>query len=160
MRNSRARAISTHSERVVNETGEILSTLNSRTFVEEVEPKFVKVYMEDLMYLEKMPLGYGAILWQLVRLMNFETNVVNLTPQLREDITKNLGCSIHSVNQAISSFMKIGLISSTRRGTYVMNPYVFGKGSWQDVKKIRAEIEWSSEGRSIKTTIIKGESNG
>lgn len=142
------------SERVVLDgaTGEVISEEIFTKSKVRREPTFVKVYMEDLLYLKQMPYGLGGILWEIIQIMDYD-NVVHLTAMRRNSITENLGCSIHNVNKAISVFTKNGLMSKRGAGSYIMNPYVFGKGSWDKVSKIRAEIEWSETGRKVTTTI-------
>ncbi len=145
------------SERVVvDATGEIVSEDTYTKSLIRDEPKFVKVYMEDLLYLKKMPSGLGGILWELIQIMDYD-NVVHLTAMRRNEIMENIGCSIHNVNKAISLFVKNGLMARKGTGSYIMNPYIFGKGKWDKIKKIRAEIEWSEEGRKVKTTIYSNE---
>ena len=45
----------------------------------------------------------------------------------------------------ISNLVKKKVIQNKGRGVYLLNTFLFGKGDWTSVKKLRMEIEWDFE---------------
>ena len=37
------------------------------------------------------------------------------------------------------------------KGVYRFNPYLFGKGDWQDIAKLRLEVNYDLKGKSFRT---------
>ena len=48
------------------------------------------------------------------------------------------------MEQAITEFVKKGIVKRIAVGTYEFNPYLFGKGSWEHIYNIRAEFDFKN----------------
>ena len=47
-----------------------------------------------------------------------------------------------SIDNAITKLVKGNILKRISRGTYRANPYLFGKGDWQDIARLRLEINY------------------
>lgn len=129
-----------------NDTGEVLanhSYVTTNTF--DSEPAYFKVYVDDLVRLNDVPRGMTAILLELVKNMSYG-NVIPAYKPVKDAVCSNLGISINYLNKAIDTFYKRGIFVREARGFYRADPELFGKGKWKDVKELRLQIEYKSDG--------------
>ncbi len=50
---------------------------------------------------------------------------------------------LESINVLLSQLVKKNMILKTdEMGVYLLNVFLFGKGKWTDIKKMRMLIEW------------------
>jgi biotin operon repressor len=95
------------------------------------------------------------ILNALVKNMGYN-NVLPSYKPVKEMIAESLGMPYNTLNEGIKELHKKGIIIRKARGFYIMDPNLFGRGSWNDVKKIRMVIEYNADGtKSINTEISK-----
>ena len=84
-------------------------------------------------------------------------NQLVVNAALKRQIAKELELSLSSINNAISKFVKGELLIREDTGLYKVNPHLFGKGDWKDIAKIRLEVVFDSEGKTIMSEIEKKE---
>ncbi len=142
---------------VINESGEILGQSESITYnYLEVEPEYVKLYTKDILKLKNIPNASNSVLLAIMRRLGYN-NEIGLYAPIKRQIAEELGLSVKKIEQAIQEFAQKDILLRKDRGLYVVNPYYFGKGKWQDIKKLRLTIEYSPAGRSILKTAINEE---
>lgn len=146
------------------ETGEIKQTETNRTMQWESEPDYIKVYLTDICYLTNIPRACGDVLRYLCKIAayaddeDFGGMVILLNPYNRKIIQNKLGFqNSQSLTNAITELVKGKVLFKLGGGAYRLNPYLFGKGNWKDIKKLRATITWDSAGKTIKTEIERYE---
>lgn len=141
---------------VVDEnTGEMIQTVNQEVGVFEKEPPYVKLYLEDIGKLNGLNPTENKLVHELVYNMGYN-NVVPAYKPVKEIIAKRIGVSYNTLNEAIKSMHRKGVLIRKARGMYIMDPSLFGRGSWSDIKKIRMTIEYGEDGRKqINTEISK-----
>ncbi|ODN41353.1 hypothetical protein [Piscirickettsia litoralis] len=133
---------------------EVSHTVNSG------EPSYVKLYFDDLAFLFGMPKGLSDVLFELIKLIDFETNEIHLTTPRKEQIVKTLGIKrVQTLNNYIATLKKKQILLSAGRGVYKPNPYIIARGKWSDIKKLRnradisLKIDYTEKGRKISTDI-------
>lgn len=131
-----------------SQTGEILHSELSTTSVVPSEPNFVKMYVQDISTLLKITKSDNAVLLCLLRYMNYE-NVVYLVIDVKKDIMKDINMPLNTLNDSIRNLREAGIIIRHSLGKYIINPTLFARGRWENINKIKLEIEYSSEGRKI-----------
>lgn len=142
---------------VVNENGEMQEQFITRKLSWGSEPNFVKLYLQDVLYLSDMPSKYSAILFELLKRSCYageqEGMQVVVNNSLKRRIKDALGYkNISSVNNAITDFVKTKILYRADVGIYNFNPYLFGKGDWADIAKLRMEINYDDiKGKTFKT---------
>lgn len=133
-------------ETIISSEGEILEKKVSKSFITEREPDFVKVYLDTIMVVNGLPDALKNTLNALLKVMSYK-NVIILNSYIKKQIADELGYkSVQSLNNNISKLTKSGVIEWKGTGTYRMNPFLFGRGSWEDVKSIRYEIVFGESG--------------
>lgn len=137
------------------ETGEVIEHTETKLKSVNIEPNYVKVYVDTVIALlgQSKTSKEADVLLILAKNMTYMNNdmpnKVNIDILLREYIMKELDISEGALNNMITSFVKRDIIRRIGRGAYQLNPFMFAKGNWSAIRRI--QMDWSEEG--IKTKI-------
>lgn len=152
---------------VINEHGELVSKRANRTLSWGAEPPYIKLYIQDILYLSDMPKQYVAVTEALLKRVSYAGDedgmCVTLVPRTKENICKELGWkNIQTLDNALQKLIKGKIIERVDRSIYRFNPYLFGKGDWQDIARLRLEVNYDDiKGRTFMTHInYKEEEDG
>jgi len=129
-------------------TGEVTERSVTHTVKVEQEPSFIKLYIKDMCKLNDVPKNANKILLSLLEYVNYNNEII-LNAGLKKRIAKELNITPPSLNNGISRLVKSELICSVERGIYLLNPNMFGKGKWKDIKELQITWDYSSEGRKL-----------
>lgn len=143
---------------VMNEQGEIVSKRANRVLNWGDEPQFIKLYLQDLLYFTDIPKGHQNVLYALLKYVSYAGDSdgmeIILNSSIKERIRKEVNLThIRSVNNAISDLVKGQILfkvpkadgsGNYERGIYKLNPYFFGKGDWQDISRLRLEVNYDA----------------
>lgn len=141
---------------VDGETGEILSQEINTAYTIPKEPDYIKLYIRDILYLQDMPENLTPFLMALVKRMTYASsdwgNCVVLNAAIRKVIQKECGYKARqTVYNNTRKLIQGGILKEIANDVYQLNPYIFGRGEWKDIEKIRAEVSYSKiEGRTFK----------
>lgn len=144
--------------RVITEDGEVISKLESTDMVVEKEPDYIKLYLQDLTYLKELPKSFGSVLFSIAKRMNYENEVI-LIKAIKDEIAKENNMTPKSLDNAIARLKKESILINKARGIYIINPYYLAKGYWKDIKKLRMEIEYTPNGKTIKVLNENNQTN-
>lgn len=120
----------------VDENGELIEFNSTKTFSIPNEPAYIKLYIQDVIKLKCLPKGNSAVLYELIKQVDYE-NEINLNPRIKKRICRNLNMTGASLNNVLSKLIKVGIILRIERGSFLLNPHLFAKGSWTDIKRLR-----------------------
>ena len=137
-----------------NETGKIIETSTSKTYKIEAEPNYIKLYLADISYLNNLPKGTDIIIYELLKYINYEHQIV-VNKHIKEQIAQKLNLGVGHISNSIVKLTKNEILIRIDRGVYEINSYIFGKGSWKDIikhrKSLKLEIFYDfKNGRTIK----------
>ncbi|MCL5271972.1 MAG: replication/maintenance protein RepL [Gammaproteobacteria bacterium] len=119
------------------------------------EPPYIKVYLKDISMLNDLGKHDNAILHEIFKISQYNTNLVTLNKYYREQICKALDTTDATVRNAISKLSKKELLLKKGTGVYMLNPTLFGHGTWENIKGLRMTIEYTDEGRKVEVEGIK-----
>lgn len=142
---------------IINENGELVSKRANKTLSWGTEPSYIKLYLQDVLYLSDMPKKHSKILYTLLKRASYagekDGMQVCLSSGLKRMILKELGLkNIGSIDNALSDLVKGKVLYRLETGVYQFNPYLFGKGDWQDIDRLRMEIDYDDiKGRTFRT---------
>jgi hypothetical protein len=142
----------------IDSEGKVKNFVSNKTISWGTEPSFIKLYLQDLLYLSDIPRGYDRILYALLKKMSYAGGDQNgmeviVNASLKRRIAEELQLkNVGSISNAITDLVKGGVLIRKDVGIYQFNPYLFGKGDWQDVSQLRLEVDYSD--------ISGGEING
>lgn len=141
-------------------TGEYLRTQKDFVIRTESEPNFIKLYLGDIGKISGLQPNTMLLLLEFLKIMDYD-NLVHVGYGRKIDMYK----AIHgeATNRQITVYMhrhigylvKAGLLYEKVLGQYIVNPNIFGKGKWADVKKIVLQVTYSESGAMIMTDVKK-----
>lgn len=134
--------------RKVNEDGVVMGESKMTSFVVEREPDYVKLYIKDILRLTDIPNSGNSILFAILKRMSYNSEIALYGP-VKKGIALELGIKEPTVSKAIELFANKSILLRKDRGLYIVNPFFFGRGKWEEIKKIRLEIVYSEAGRMI-----------
>jgi hypothetical protein len=124
------------------------------------EPEYIKLYVEDIARLFHLQSGHQEILLYVAASVDYE-GIVSLTAGRKERIAVTCACSVKSVNNAIGEYVKAGILKRIARGDYELDPKLFAKGEWRNIRdrrlKFRTVYEYSPKGGRTVTTEVKAD---
>ncbi len=130
------------------ETGEVKKTTSFVTNKVENEPEYIKLYLADMSRWANLSKGASSILGAVLRYMNYE-NIIPLNACIKDTIARELKTTRGVVDVQINALCKKGLLSRVGTGTFLANPYTFGRGKWVDTKEIQATVVYNKDGVSF-----------
>lgn len=128
------------------DTGELL---DERTTLRktESEPDYVKLYVRAWCDFKDIKGVNTSFLAHLLPYMTYAAKGqrIYLAPPLKREIASELGWSdktaLNRFNQELRKLVKCGVLTHIGESSYAVNPELVGKGSWADVKRLRATFE-------------------
>jgi hypothetical protein len=153
-------------------------TQHSEFFVERIkgEEDFVKMYLMDLAQLKSLTPREFSVLNELLPRMGYD-NQVGLSAGVKKEICRCLGMyqyegrgrnqtirvggdgeimfSMNGLTMEIRGLCDKQILFKKAMGLYIVNPYLFGKGRWQDIATIRMTVNYTPQGREEETKVQK-----
>lgn len=142
---------------VIDEQGNFISKRANKTLSWGAEPSYIKLYIQDILYLSDMPKKYDSVLYQLLKRASYAGDKdgmqVSISAGTKRMIQKELGFkNVGSINNAITDLVKGKVLYRIETGVYQFNPWLFGKGDWQDISRLRLEVNYDDiKGKSFRT---------
>ena len=129
-----------------HKTGEVQTSKKFTSVKHDNEPSYIKLYLNDICKLNDIPKTGNDVLNELLQLVNYDNEIV-LSSGIKNRIVKQLGIKKGSLDNNIYKLTKQGILSRIDRGIYMLNPLLFGKGKWPEIKALRITWEYTSTGR-------------
>lgn len=122
------------------------------------EPDYIKLYIDDIGRMMGLQDGHRSILLYVAASVAYD-GILSLTSYRKTRIAALLGCSVRSIDNAISEFVKQKILIRVARGEYELDPHLFAKGRWMEIRERRMKfmakiIYGGAEGRIIETEVI------
>lgn len=143
------------SEIIDRETNKVIRSITNQKKSYGEEPSYVKLYLRDVLYLSDIPKKHNKILYELLKRSTYAGDgmEVCLSAGLKRIMMKSLGYkSVQPIDNALCDLTKGKILYRIETGVYKFNPYLFGKGDWQDISNLRLEINYDDiKGKTFKT---------
>ena len=154
---------------VVDENGTVKQEQQQKIIQFPNEPPFIKLYIEDLTAILKLPNGTKDLLYSLLMKMDYE-NIVTLTSRSKKEIAERVGIKIQTFDNYLRKLVDAEVFKRIGRGEYKVNPNLFARGDWGNISRQRDEwmlkITYTSngtrriEGKAVKADSRNGENLG
>lgn len=132
-------------------TGEIMDS-QMETVSYSQEPDFVKMYIDDLSYLHGLTSANNSVLHSLLSKMNYDNEII-LVSKVKDEMANKIGLMKNTFEHGIGVLVKKGILIKKGNNYYIVNPFLFARGSWKDIRSIRMTIKYSKEGKDIKVIL-------
>lgn len=149
-------------ETIQDTNGTIVERRRNQTLSWGDEPPYIKLYIKDLMYMSDMPRHYTNLVYALLKRVSYASDAdgmcVTLVPRIKKAICAELGWEkTSSLDNALQKLLKGQIIFRVDRGVFQMNPYLFGKGEWQDISRIRMQVTYDVDGKTFASVVERDE---
>lgn len=136
-------------EIINSDTGEVLQfEVETEKVLYDKEPDYVKLYLGDIIRLKDLPPTSEKLLMLIVKHMGYN-NIFQAYKPLKIIISQQLNISIHTLNNQISNLKRAGILiplNQYGKGLYLVDPDLFARGNWKDIKNLRLIVEYNSDG--------------
>lgn len=126
----------------VNEDNEVISKETQYKNSYRVEDNFSKLYSNEAEFLIGMPTRCLNVLILLMKESDYANRggFILLPSGVKKDMCKKLNYKcVSSLDNVISELAKGKVIVREGLGIYRLNPFIFGKGAWNDVVDMREQ---------------------
>ena len=127
-----------------NETGEIVAESRSKPVVASDVENYLKVFYKNPLFRSGLSGSTFLALFALASHMPYSTfpSSMQIDTGMRKKIEKEFGIGPSSLERYLSDLTKRNCLYRVERGKYIINPYLFGKGTGASILERRSE--WSS----------------
>jgi hypothetical protein len=125
-------------------TGEIIATEQTTISYGEKEPAYVKLYVDDVVRLVGLPPSTTTVLMEIIGNIGYQ-NIFAAYAPVKRMICKTLDININTLNKAIQNLYQKGILLRVERGVYIVDPNLFARGKWEDIKTLRLTIEYDAK---------------
>jgi len=129
--------------RVMNDlTGELLSMTTATTDINTVptEPNYLKLYIDDLGLLNKLSGGETRALIHIAAIANYDGEIV-LPLVIKKRIAEKACVKVQAISDTIVKLIKKGILKRVDKTLYLLNPDLFAKGKWRDIREQRKTFQ-------------------
>lgn len=145
-------------ERVVQTTDELTGEITSRTSnVVELkrlppEPEYIKLYVEDIGKLHGLSPAHREVLLYVAAASGYD-GIATISARRKAAIAMTIKGTVKTVSNALTECVKAKLLRRVGHGEYEPNPFIFGRGSWAEIRERRqqfvASFVYGPEGRTV-----------
>lgn len=135
---------------VDTETGEVKqeSTTSISRFAIEQEPDYVKLYIKDLSRIIGLSNTDNDVVLNLLRNMNYD-NIIALNAYTRKQMCEQMRIKPNTLSHILSKLIEKNILKRLGANTYEMNPYLYGKGKWENIRQLRMTFTYDKDGRAV-----------
>ena len=135
------RSFSVEDKLIDYSTGEVIQKHIRRKIC--AEDNYCKIYDEGLAYLFGLTKAQRNLLDMIGVEMTFaeDGQVVRFTPDIKQKIENKCQLKRNSINKMLVSFVDLGILRRIAMGAYKVNPYIMGKGAWEDIMTLREQFD-------------------
>lgn len=106
-------------------------------------------YTRDLLLLKGIQITLAELLVEVLRKANYDNQII-LNATIKKELGERLGCSIGTVDNALTRFVNEGLLLRMGRGVYQPNEQYFWKRGEEDqIDSIRLIIDYAETERNL-----------
>jgi len=100
------------------------------------EPTTVKMYDDAPLLMRGLTTAARTVLYTLLVVAD-SNNICALNAAAKKRIAEETGMGIRTIDNRLQELVKSGIIDRVALGTFVLNPYLFGKGDWKTITALR-----------------------
>ena len=130
-----------------HQTGEILTTEHNQKTIVEREPDYVKLYIQDIARLKDLPSSASSLITLIIKSMGYNNLFFAFKP-IKEIFCDELKMPMNTLNKQIDNLRKANILLPipNKRGCYLVDPNLFARGAWNDIKQLRLVIDYNQDG--------------
>ena len=133
-----------------DEDVEYIKSIEDNTYADRSEPEYIKVYTGSIDILHKLQPSAKDLLAELLQYVSYGTQEIVLNSAIKKKIAKNTDMAVKTLDNKLQALARAGILDRVALGTYMLNPFLFGKGDWKTIQSLRNQnihlkIEYDAE---------------
>jgi len=113
---------------------------------------FVYAFTKSIGYLSQLTKSEINTLFGLFKYTTMQ-NKIYTNKSMKTEISEEMNLNYQTVENSITNLAKKGILGRLERGVYVLNPTFFGKGDFNELKKIKIFQEFDFTTNTQRTAI-------
>lgn len=132
------------------ETGEIISQESEIIKTKQREPDFVKVYLNAVLTfsgIKNISSDFLLCLCNYITYANDEKTQMRIiiNKMIKDEMVQKLHIKINMIEKYIRKCVESGILFKTEyRGSYIVNPFLFARGEWKNIKSLQTEFDYTN----------------
>lgn len=135
---------------LAKETGEILEHTSTSVKIQSKEPDYIKLYLDCLCTFKGLNKALSPVLIAFCHFMTWadsihKKQVIFMNAYVKEQVCKMTGLKVDRINKALKEIVNAEIFVRVegKRGVYTVNPFIIGRGEWNDIKELRANFNFT-----------------
>ena len=121
---------------VNHETGVVSEEERTKVVRLPQEPPYVKMYVDDLAAVLNLPIGVRGLLYALVQRIDYD-GIITLGSTSKKRMAERLKVTVGTFDNYLTKLVKTGVLNRIGRGEFEINPYLFARGDWAEIRRRR-----------------------
>ena len=142
MQNKKRVIYSEFTEVVDGQTGVVNEQERMKVVRLPQEPPYVKMYIDDLTSVLKLPIGIRGMLYALVERIDYD-GIITLGSTSKKKMAERLKLTVGTFDNYLTKLVKTGVLKRIGRGEFEVNPNLFARGDWADIRRRRDNFDKS-----------------
>lgn len=132
------------------QTGEIITQTSEEIKTKQKEPDFVKIYLNTIMTFQGIKNISSEFLICLCNYITYANDEktqmrVIINKMIKDEMSAKLDIKINMIEKYIRKCVESGILFKTEyRGTYIVNPFLFARGEWKNIKSLQTEFDYAN----------------
>jgi len=138
-----------------NLTGQVTEKINRKVVRKEKTPEFVMLFVDgvDTYTNAKLSKAQGQVMSQLLKYTIKNSNMLMMNKKVKEMIANDTSLKQDTVNSYLKILVKKNLVIRDD-SLFFLNPDIFGKGDFNEVKKLRHTLQIDYDFEELEATTI------
>lgn len=134
-------------------TGELVDQVGKRIVKVAKTPDFIMIFTKHIGVLEDLAKMDDRVLFLILSKFVGQKNLVFLSPITKKGMAKDLGVDISSITRSINALISKEVLVLDSEKNVFLNPHLFGKGNWEEIRKLRHELTFEFDFETSKQLI-------
>lgn len=133
-------------------SGEIIKTNHLSTKRSSKEPDYIKLYLDCICTFRGLNKALSPVLIAFCHFMTWADNkhkeqMIFMNSYVKEKVCEMTGLKIDRINKVLKEIVDAEIFVKVegKRGVYKVNPFIIGKGEWNDIKELRANFDFTNK---------------
>jgi hypothetical protein len=125
-------------------TGEVTAKSTQQVTKKPRTPDFIQMYTKGMVGLFDVNVSKDQmrVLFSILHKYVLPAdNRIMMNKEIKDEISLELNITSNTINHALGALHKEQVLLKKGRGSYFLNPFIFGKGKFDDIAKLRYEVK-------------------
>lgn len=139
-------------ETTINADGNFEEVKTTKVKMVDKEPDYIKLYLDCICTFKGLNKALSPVLFAFCNFMtwadnNHSSQVIFMNSYVKEQVCSMTGLKIDRINKALRDIVdaEVFVKIQGKRGVYTVNPFIIGKGDWNDIKELRASFNFTEK---------------